>query len=108
MHPFRSHKWNDFSKEQKEIGLEIGTNFWVKAIGKQVKLVITLGNVVTKTLVKELKASLELEIPSGWGKTKLRRYRTDTLKIINLPHLSSYKIFSRENCKLPLKEIFDF
>ncbi len=106
--PFRGDRWSDFSREQKNAGLEIGSMFWSKVLDDKIKMIITLGNEATQSIINIKNAKPELVINSGWGKYNLKRYKTkNNLEIIQLLHLSSYKLFSRVNCKEPLKKIFE-
>ena len=106
--PFRGGHWNHFSNQQKDIGLSIGRQFWSEALDDRIKLIIVLGD-DTKTMIVDLKnARLDYEVEAKWQNTKNRRFITSTgTKIIQLPHLSRFKIFSREECLEPLKEIFE-
>ena len=76
-HPFRTREWNDNSAKQKEVGLQIGLDFWDAALhdGK-VETVIISGSDVTRYFTSRLEASLEKEVPSGWGQTSLKTYKT--------------------------------
>ena len=82
--------------------------FWSEALDDKIKLIIVLGD-VTKTMIVDLKnARLDYEVAAKWQNTKNRRFITSTgTKIIQLPHLSTFKLFSREECLEPLKEIFE-
>ncbi len=106
--PFRGDRWRDFSLEQKQAGLDLGKTFWSKVLDKKVKLIITLGNETTELITNLKSANLELEINSGWGNYKIRRYRNyENIEIIQLLHLSTFKLFSRTNCRKPLEKIFE-
>jgi hypothetical protein len=106
--PYRGDRWTDFSSEQKKVGLNIGKQFWSEALGRRIKLVITLGNETTQLVTDIKSAQLELEINSGWGKYNLRRYRgSQGTEIVQLLHLSTFKLFSRDECTLPLRTIFE-
>lgn len=105
--PFRSGKWEDLDPSQIEAGLSFCRPFWKSAISENVELVIVLSNFVASQIAELLDCKLETEISSGWGATKLRRYRAPNgAKVIQLPHLSTYRLFSREQCTAPLKEVF--
>lgn len=105
-HPFRGDTWDDFNEDQKKVGLSIGKEFWTDAI-KNIDQIIVLGE-EAKCLINEIvNPKLELEIPSGWGNIRLRRYRgADGVSVVHLPHLSRFKIFGKDECVLPLKRIF--
>lgn len=106
--PFRGDRWNDFNSSQKEAGLNIGKIFWSKVLDEKIKLIITLGNETTKLITEIKDSKLEKEINSGWGNYNLKRYtNSKNTKIIQLLHLSTFKLFSRPKCITPLKEIFE-
>tara|TARA_Y100000590_G_scaffold279505_1_gene313892 strand:+ start:1669 stop:2325 length:657 start_codon:yes stop_codon:yes gene_type:complete len=112
--PFRSDEWEDFSSKQKEIGFYIGKKFWYSAIKRnQMKIIITLGHGVdlletfTMPIVNELNAKKVTEIVIGNNWCKLRRFEGRNKTIIQLPHLSRFRIFNEQNSyKKEIKEIF--
>lgn len=105
--PFRGNRWDNFNIKQKIAGLEIGHYFWSKVLNKNISLIIVLSNEATKLIVNLKNAELDEEINSGWGNYKVRRYRNNkNVTIIQLPHLSTFKLFSRKECLDPLKTIF--
>ena len=107
IHPFRSNRWKDFSKEQKEIGLQIGREFWEKVLTPQIKTIVVIGNEACKEVTDITNSKLIMEVNSGWGKYKLQRYQSSWgAKIIKLQHLSTYKLFSRDECLKPLTAVF--
>ena len=111
--PFRSMDWDFFmngkvfTDKQKEIGLNLGAEFWKEGL-KNVSTIITVGNETTNSITKITDTKLTREINSGWGNVKLRRYENHekNISVIHLPHLSTYKLFSRPECREPLKKIF--
>ncbi len=107
-HPFRSGAWDDFNKEQKEIGLKLGIDFWRAALAEgNIKKVIISGTNLSENIAKHLDAKIEMKIPSGWNPTYLTKYvSTNDTEIIVLPHLSRFKLFSRAQCYEPLRQIF--
>lgn len=55
-----------------------------------------------------LEGLLEREIASGWGKTKLRRYRcSQGQTVVALPHLSTFKLMSRGVCVDDVRGIYN-
>ena len=61
------------------------------------RLIIASGNQVARVVVCITGAHFEDDAPAGWGAIKLRRYRLPGNKVIlQLPHLSNYKLLSRE------------
>jgi len=114
MCPFRGDEWNDFSSKQKKIGFEIGKKFWYPAIKKnQIKIIITLGHgedllkTITMPIVNELNAKKVKEIVIGNDWCTLRRFEGTKKTIIQLPHLSRFRIFNKKNSyKKEIEEIF--
>ena len=76
IHFFRSNRWKDFSKEQREIGLQLGRDFWGTALTPQIKTVVVIGNEACKEVTDITNSKLIMEINSGWGKYKLQRYQS--------------------------------
>lgn len=104
--PFRSAKWSDLSALQIEEVLKFSQPFW-KAATENCEIIIVISNFVASNIVSELKCKKILDIKSNWGATKLRKFRNcDGKTVIHLPHLSSYKLFSRNECLQPLRSIF--
>ena len=108
--PFRSKDWNTMKKDNKmvmERGLAIGREFWDQALSNRMNLVIALGKEATDTLCQLFNGEKELEIRANYQNTTLKRFRTNrNFKIISLPHLSRFLIFSRLACTAPLQKIF--
>ena len=109
--PFRSISWSNLSREQRHVGVEVGKEFWSAALRPTVKTVIALGGDAGKILKVIFNSSLEIQIPSNWGDVTLSRFSSlDGPDIIQLPHLSRYKLFSSKNWealyKPPLQEVF--
>lgn len=108
IHPFRSNRWKDFSKEQQKSGLRIGAEFWSLALSSNIKTIVTVGNETFNQVSRLTNSEYVDSIFSGWGKCHVQRYQTDTgCKLIKLPHLSSYKLFSRPQCHEALSRIFE-
>ena len=108
IHPFRSNSWKDFSKERKDIGLQVGVEFWSRALSQKINTIVVTGSETCQHLIKITNSKLELSIPSGWGTTQIHRYvNSHGCKVIALPHLSRYKLFSRPECQQPLTKIFN-
>ena len=91
---------------QKNAGLKIGQEFWSEAL-INIDLIICVGNVTAETTIKMLNFKIDIVINSGWSNIKLKRYKNKKgQKLIHLPHLSTFKLFSREECKDSLVNIF--
>ena len=107
--PYRSRNWNALTSDQKLEGELIGRQFWGEALGHRRRdLVVTCSTLATSMIVRATNATLDSEIPAKWGKAMLRRYvSNDGAIIVALPHLSRFKLFSREQCKSALHDIFE-
>ncbi len=110
--PFRSDDWQSFckyNKKVKEEGLKIGEDFWQQVLNKKIKLIISLGEPTHKLITRFKKAELEITMTANYQKTSLKRYNAkDGTKIIALPHLSHFKLFSRKESLVQLEKIFNF
>ena len=49
----------------------------------------------------------EVKRPAGWGKVKLRRYSAGDKPIYHLPHLSTFRLLSRDESRSILREFLD-
>ena len=97
--PFRSNNWQELNKNQKQLALKFSRYFWANALSN-VELIVSCGHTVTKGLASSLDMTLHGEISSGWGNIKLRSFtNTQDQWLLGLPHLSTYKLMSRQSCK---------
>ena len=96
--PFRSKRWDTLTKSQQKGSLDFGRRFWMGPLSRpDLRLIIASGNQVARVVVGITGAHFEDDAPAGWGAIKLRRYRLPGNKVIlQLPHLSNYKLLSRE------------
>ena len=68
-----------------------------------VKIIITLGHgaellsTLTLPIAKELEATLDKEIVLGNNWCSLMRFKGKNITIIQLPHLSQFRIFDNQN-----------
>lgn len=108
VYPFRSNAWSDLTPQQKKVGLRIGTELWTKVLNESnIKRIVALSNEATSVVTSIKGAKLSRTISSGWGPTKLKSFDSpDGTSIVQLPHLSQFKLFSRADCHEPLREIF--
>jgi hypothetical protein len=61
-----------------------------------------------KIVCEILGARPDATLNSGWGDISLRRFRADDgALVVQIPHLSTFKLLSRPKCIGPLKEILD-
>ena len=105
--PFRSNNWKSLNKEQKIAGVEIGISLWKEMLGSNIKKIIVTGEEACKMVLKIKSAKLKLSIPSNWGNTKLKKYVSkDGTEIFSIPHLSTYRLFLRDESVKQLKILF--
>ena len=105
--PFRGKSWNSFSRDQKSEGIMLGKYFWHKTLDK-VNLFICIGNDVAKNMISISDFKKEKIFDSGWGDIKIKRYKDSADKtLIHLPHLSTFKLFSRKDCLPVLEQVFE-
>jgi uracil-DNA glycosylase len=105
--PFRSNNWDSLNKEQKIAGVEIGISLWKEMLGSNIKKIIVTGEEACKMVLKIKSAKLKLSIPSNWSNTKLKKYVSkDGTEIFSIPHLSSYRLFLRDESVKQLKILF--
>ncbi len=105
--PFRGKSWNSFSRDQKNAGLMLGKYFWHKTLDK-INLFICVGNDVAKNMISISDFKKEKIFDSGWGDIKITRYKDSADKtLVHLPHLSTFKLFSRKDCLPVLEQVFE-
>lgn len=107
--PFRSAAWDSLSNAQREGSLRFGREFWGEVLLRtDLHLIIASSQQAAAMVCYITGAKLEAAVPSGWGTIELKRFRTrDGRRIIQLPQLSRYKLFSRSACIAPLKLLFE-
>lgn len=107
VHPYRSGRWQDLSKEQKQGGLGLGREWLAECLHDGIKTITTIGRDAERVVSSMLDAQLDEEAPSGWGKVKLRRYVcADGRVVVALPHLSTFKLMSRPECIAALADVY--
>lgn len=107
--PFRSDRWGGVPAEKRRASLQLGRHFWTRVFEARRPIrVIVCGPEAAKVASDALGARLELIVPSGWGDVSLRRFRAaDGAAVIQLPHLSTFKLLSRTECLPPLRYILE-
>lgn len=117
--PFRSPSLNDL-KHKKE-AFDFGEQIWLKILKTvQPELFVCIEGGVAKRLRKIIKIAYDLpesrscKLPTGWSDTT--NYTADIfefgsnaeIKLLRLPHLSTYKLFSssRKECKEKIENTF--
>ena len=115
--PFRSRSLCDL-KHKKE-AFDFGEKIWLKILKTvQPELLVCIEQEAAKRLRKIIKIAYDLpesrscKLPTGWSDTT--NYTADIfefgsnaeVKLLRLPHLSTYKLFSREKCEEKIEDIF--
>jgi hypothetical protein len=107
--PFRSRceACLDYKKEAISFGLDVWRRIFTVT---QPSLIITMGDTVNKSISEFLKVHDKKTEKIGWGSVRSFRGRFDigawSGSWIGLPHLSQFRIMSREACKVPLDVLF--
>ena len=106
--PFRSNAWKSLTIFQRQQGLALGSQLWKSILHEKIRLVVAVGNETAKILIDIFDAKKEKCVPSGWGNISLRRFiGHNGVKIVQLPHLSRFKLLSNDRFLPPLKEVFE-
>ena len=117
--PFRSKSRNDL-KHKKE-AFDFGEEIWLKILKTvQPELFVCIEREAAKRLRKIIEIAYDLpesrlcKLPTGWSNTT--NYTADIfefgsnaeVKLLRLPHLSTFKLFSssRKECKEKIDDIF--
>ena len=108
VNPFRSASAADLTAQQQAAGLALGEEFWRGPLSRaDLQRIVTSGREAGDFVARLLGARLDAEVASGWGTVTLRRLRThDGRVIVQLPHLSRFKLLSRPACVGPLRAVF--
>lgn len=106
--PFRSPTWSGWTAQQRNVAFELGKEFWGPVLRQpHVDTVIAVSDLACRAALDILGARANLDVPSGWGTARLRRYvDRDGRRIIHLPHLSRYQLFGKASCVEPLQRAF--
>jgi hypothetical protein len=99
--PFRSSRINNLHEKEKSI--KFAVELWSEILLTiDPKLIICLGNDVFESIKKSLHDDITMKYKTklGWGnvEAKVYKYRNNR-RILKLPHLSTFKIFSRKECE---------
>lgn len=96
--PFRSQRWADLANQAAAVQFSRG--LWADFVSElQPDFVICLGTTVGSYLPSLLGVQEMIKKPTGWGKISLSVGTTGYGgQLTVLPHLGTFKLFSRENC----------
>ena len=94
--PFRSCGWGQLSSVQKNEALAMGTAFWSQALNQEIKMVVAVSKEAARVAQDALGARFETAIPSGWGEVQIQIFQgAHGRRLVQLPHLSRFKLFGR-------------
>lgn len=110
--PFRSPRFADLPRRDE--ALEIGRRLWEPLLRETTpKLVICLGREVQRELRQLIPRALDCKshapqsYPTGWGdyQVDIDTFRTSVgaVRLLYLPHLSTFKIFTSARCVVPMQ-----
>ena len=103
--PFRSPRFADLPNRKR--AMDFSKTMWREILThSNAELVICMGNDVTRSVAQLLKINTLEKLSSGWGKVSIYVGDKDGVKVIGLPHLSTFKLFSRLECQSYLHEAF--
>jgi hypothetical protein len=104
--PFRSPTWAALKapEEARDFGVEL----WRKLLGgRRPRLTFTIGQIVFQSMQEIFDGDKASEHASGWGKIKIRVCEYEGGKLIGLPHLSRFQLFSDKPSYLARQQIIE-
>lgn len=112
--PFRSPSFNEL--EHRSEALDFGESIWSSILESVRPGLIICIDTKTYERLKELiprtyrlRETNHIPIKTGWGNTEidiLEFGESSEARLLRLPHLSTYKLFSRAECVEPVDRIF--
>ena len=95
--PLRSRSLAELTQAQASAGRALATEFWRAALAYRPRtLVIACSALATRVARDATGATLAGSIPAGWGRVRIRLYATGNgARVVQLPHLSRYRLFGR-------------
>lgn len=104
--PFRSPSLSEL--EDVQSATSFGKELWTEIFSRcPAKRVFTMGNQVTQSIAPLLGITSFEKYPSGWGKVSIRVGEAKGKVLIGLPHLSTFKLLSRHECVVILKNLLE-
>ncbi|SFP84005.1 hypothetical protein SAMN04488047_11421 [Tranquillimonas alkanivorans] len=107
--PFRSDGWASFSPDQKAAALEVGRAFWTEALASSMRRgpIVVCSDQAARMVTDILGAKHEDVLPAGWGNISIRVFHgSEGQRIVQLPHLSRFKLFGRRQSDPMLARAF--
>ena len=112
--PFRSRRLKDLEHEKE--AFDFGEKIWRNILETvQPELFVCIDHKTTKRIRKIIATIYNLpegkpcKLETGWGNTTADIFEfgdNAEIKILRLPHLSTYKLFSRKECEEKIEDIF--
>jgi len=110
--PFRSPRFADLPRRDE--ALEIGRRLWERLLQQtSPRLVICLGREVQRELRQLMPRAMNGKLvttqsyQTGWGSYQVDidtfETRAGTARLMYLPHLSTFKIFTSDRCRVPMR-----
>ncbi len=102
--PFRSRRWVDLPRQHEAI--RVGAALWSRVFQiSPVNLIIAFGATTGNELAKILNADLHSRHAAGWGNIHIESHSFGVGGVmIVLPHLSRFKLFSRDQSILAFRD----
>ena len=113
--PFRSPRLKDLGYEKE--AFDFGEKLWSKVLQsiQPPELFVCIDHKTTKRIRKIIATIYNLpegkpcKVETGWGNTTadiIEFGSNAEVKLLRLPHLSSFKLFSRKECEEEIEDIF--
>lgn len=104
--PFRSPSWNELVKQDDSIAF--GKKLWFEfSCDLQPETIVCIGHETSKHLKAVFGVDKLIEKSSGWGNQTIKIGKgRGGLKLISLPHLSRFSLFTSDQCQPFLDEVF--
>ncbi|WP_374658323.1 hypothetical protein [Phenylobacterium sp.] len=98
MVPFRSRSWR--SLRDRAGAVAFGRDLWSELLAsRRPRLVVTISGVVFEAMRDMLDGGDVRSLNSGWGSARIRMCDYHGGRLVGLPHLSRYRLFSRPACR---------
>jgi hypothetical protein len=106
--PFRASEKAEQARARGPEAVALGKAFWQPILANaDITLIVAVSSRAADLVVEATGARLEEEFPAGWGKAKIRRYRTaDGRLVVALPQLSRYRLFGHPGSEEALRRAF--
>lgn len=104
--PFRAPNAASFPDMRGAI--RFGEELWRDLLASaQPDLVITMSAPVTQSIANFARIPAMEAYPSGWGNVKLFTGKSESFRLVGLPHLSRFRIMTHENSRSNISTVFD-